>query len=278
MNTKQKVESRKQKFGHRFQLSQFQLFAFPQHFSISIFICACLAGGFAVCLRAGEPSPSPQTAVPAERAFAESELLELLTSTLQQQYVKDKGELELRLSRPWTARNVPDEPLTIKILELPNAGVTASFIVRFELRTADRSLGSWQLPVQARVLREVWVARSAAKRGDLVANSDIVRERRDVLNLRDSLADFTQGDSSLELAEPLQAGSPLLARSVKLRPVVRRGQIAEAIVQEGALNVSMKVQVLEDGAPGQTVRVRNPNSRRDLQGKVVDEQTILISL
>jgi flagella basal body P-ring formation protein FlgA len=49
-------------------------------------------------------------------------------------------------------------------------------------------------------------------------------------------------------------------------------------VQDGVLNISMKVEVLEDGAPGQTVRARNVQSRRDLRGRVLDEKTILISL
>ena len=49
-------------------------------------------------------------------------------------------------------------------------------------------------------------------------------EERDVLAIREPLADFAPGDSSLELAEPLQSGSPLFARSVKARPVIRRGQ------------------------------------------------------
>jgi flagella basal body P-ring formation protein FlgA len=40
----------------------------------------------------------------------------------------------------------------------------------------------------------------------------------------------------------------------------------------------MKVDVLEDGATGQVIRIRNPQTRRELRGKVQDEQTILISL
>jgi flagella basal body P-ring formation protein FlgA len=35
---------------------------------------------------------------------------------------------------------------------------------------------------------------------------------------------------------------------------------------------------LEEGVPGQLVRVRNLQSRRELRGKVQDEQTIIISL
>lgn len=223
-----------------------------------------------------------------ERAFSEADLLPLLTAALQQEYVKEKGELELRLTRPWATRNLPDEVLSVKVTELPNTGVMPSFILRFELfvearsgqglTTARESLGTWQACLQAKVWREVWVAKSALKKGQLVVDADIARERRDVLTVRDTLADFTVGDATLELAEPLQSGTPLLARSVKLRPVIRRGQFAEARVQDGALQVSLKVEALEDGAPGQTIRARNLFSRRDLTGKVLDEQTILVSL
>ena len=64
----------------------------------------------------------------------------------------------------------------------------------------------------------------------------------------------------------------------RLRPVVTRGQTADAVVRDGAMVISLKVEVLEEGVPGQMVRVRNPQSRRELRGKVQDERTIAITL
>jgi flagella basal body P-ring formation protein FlgA len=84
--------------------------------------------------------------------------------------------------------------------------------------------------------------------------------------------------SSLELTENIQEGAHLLSRSVKIRPSIRRGELVEAILQDGALSVSLRVEVLEDGLPGQLVRIRNPQSKRELRGKVQNEQTILIAL
>jgi len=252
-----------------------------KRFSI-LLLSACLGGGFAPGLWAGEPSTSPTAAAPApeprERAFNQDELLAMLTGVLQKDYVGDKGELELTMTRDWKSMQVPDQPLQLKILELPNNGVSASFIVRFELVADGHSLGNWQAPLRARIWRDIWVARSALPEGTPVAEADIVRERRDVLTVHYPLAQFEAGDPSLELADSLQAGSPLLARSVRPRPVVHRGQLADALVQDGTLSISLKVEVLEDGAPGQIVRARNPQSRRGLTGKVLDDKTILVSL
>ncbi|HEX4343235.1 MAG TPA: flagellar basal body P-ring formation chaperone FlgA [Verrucomicrobiae bacterium] len=244
-----------------------------------LFIYACLGGGVASRSVAGDVTPSDNTAnVATTRALGESDVLALLTDSLQNDYVKDRGDLELRFTHPWAACNVPNEPLTVKILDAPSAGVTASFLIHFELRTADRSVGTWTVTLQAHVWREIWVAHSTLKRGQDVADADVVRERRDVLNIHDALADFVAGDPSVELSESVQSNAPLLARMIKARTVIRRGDAADAVVQDGALNISMKVEALEDGAPGDTIRARNPITHRDLSGKVLNDQTILISL
>jgi flagella basal body P-ring formation protein FlgA len=212
------------------------------------------------------------------RAFAENDLRPMLTDVLQREFVKDRGELDLRLSRPWQTINLPDEPLNLKLLDMPASGVGPMFIVRFELRTARESLGTWQASVLAKVWKEVWVAQSPIKRGELLRDADFVRQRRDMLTVHEPLAEFVRDDSTLELAEGLPAGAPLLTRSLRLRALVHRGQRADAVLRDGALEMTMKVEVLEDGVPGQIVRARNPDSRREIRGKVLNEQTLLVVL
>jgi flagella basal body P-ring formation protein FlgA len=248
------------------------------NFSWKIVLILCFFGGsLANELQAGESSTG-QTNAPQTRVLTEADALALLTTTLQKDYVKDKGGLELNFTQPWSAPTVPDEPLTVKILELPTAGVTPAFIIRFQLCTATKTVGTWQASLQAHVWRDVWVAHSDLERGELISDADVAHERRDVLNVYESLADFSAGDSSLELASQVQAGAILLARNLKPRAVIHRGQIADALLQDGALSIMMKVEVLEDGAPGQIVRALNPVSKRNLTGKVINEKTILVSL
>ncbi len=62
-----------------------------------------------------------------------------------------------------------------------------------------------------------------------------------------------------------------------MKPVVRRGSLAKAVVSNGAVQVSAKVKVLEDGAPGEAVRVQNVATRKELIGEVLDENTIKIT-
>lgn len=212
------------------------------------------------------------------RTLRESDLLEMLTATLQSDYVKDKGQLELRLTQPWASVTVPEEPLTIEVTELPSAGVTPGFVVRFSLHTATETFGNWFANIKARVWRPVWVAATQLQRGDALTAEALVRERRDVLSLREPFAEIALGDNSLEVAEAVPAGQPLLAHMVKPRTVIHRGQLAAALVQDGALSIRTQVQILEDGTPGQLVHAVNSVTHRSLTGTVLNDKTILISL
>jgi flagella basal body P-ring formation protein FlgA len=212
------------------------------------------------------------------RALAEAEIKDLLTASLQEEYIKDRGELELRFTRPVPTTHIVDEPLTVKILDLPSMGVTANFVARFELRAGEEVIGTWQVPTQARIWREVYVAGSTLRRGQLVRDADIARERRDLLTTREVLTAVDLDNPSLEIGENVPAGLPLTSRSLRLRPIIHRGKVAEAIVSDGGMTLSVKVEVLEDGLLGQTIRVRNVKSKREFRGKVENEQTIHVTL
>ncbi len=216
------------------------------------------------------------------KVLNEAEIKELLRNVLQQDHVGQRGELELNLTRPWAPVLVPDEALTLKIVSLPSSGISASFVARFELHTGREVVGTWQAPLQAKIWRDVWVARSALRPGQLFGEADLSRERRDVLTLREAPVAFEKAfggsDLTLEIAETIPAGSPLYLRAVRLRPVIHRGELIEALVRDGSMVISLKVEALESGAPGQIVRVRNLQSRKELRGKVQNDQTILVSL
>lgn len=212
----------------------------------------------------------------ATRILDEATVKQMLTAALQEEVVKERGELELRMTRPWTAVALPDEPLSVKVLELPVMGVTSSFICRFEVFAGGESVGVHQQSFQARIWREIYVAGSNLIRGTLVRDANVTMERRDLLTNRDVLTSIPLDDPYLEMRENVPAGAPLSARMFRLRAIIKRGRLVDALVQNDALSISVKAEALEDGVPGQVVRLRNLRSRREFKGKVQDEQTVAV--
>lgn len=212
----------------------------------------------------------------ATRALEEAEIREMLRTCLQRDVVKDRGDLELRLLRPWTAVPVPDESLTLRIVDLPATGLGPNFATRFEVFAGNERVGNWQLVAGAKVWREVPVATAMLRRGQVAATAAVTSERRDVLAMRDAPAVWIPGDTGTEFLENVPAGQPILARALRPRPVIQKGRLIDATIIEGALNIGLKVEALDDGLVGQVIRVRNPRTRRELFGKVLSEDTIVI--
>ncbi len=237
-------------------------------------------------IRAQKDMDAPSVLVGAEsvrvtrrmRRLEDAEALELLETTLQKDLVGQRGELELRWSRPWMPITIPDDPLRVRILDMPLSGLSGNFVLRFELSAGAVVLGAWSAGVHAQVWREIWVTRVPLARGQGVRDADLALEKRDVLTFKEELVALDPNDGRLEFARAIPAGSPIFARMVRVRPVIRRGQVVEALIEDGSLQIGAKVEVLEDGAPGQFVRVRNLQSRREFKGKVRDEETVLVVL
>jgi flagella basal body P-ring formation protein FlgA len=212
------------------------------------------------------------------RALAETEVVEQLTSALQSRQGAQPGVVELRLARPWSPIAVPDEPLVLRLTDAPLSRMGSQQSLRFELVAGTEVVGTWPVLVQVRLWREIWVARSPLQRGQALDKSMVARERRDVLTVWEPLAAFEEPDDAWELTDSLNVGAPLLQRHLRARPVIRRGQTADAVLEDGALSLVVRVEALEDGAPGQTIRLRNPTSRREFRGKVQNEKTIQVCL
>lgn len=214
----------------------------------------------------------------ATRTLDETGVRDLLTMTLQREVVKERGDLELRLTRPWTPVIIPDDVCTIKIVELPLAGVSQNFVCRFEISAGPEKIGSYVVPLQARVMREVYVASGNLTRGTALREANISKESRDLLTTRDPITSLPLDNGYVEIGETIPAGTPLTSRSFRLKSIVKRGRVLDAVLEDPVLKISVKVEALEDGVPGQVVRVRNVQSRRELRGKVQDEQTVQVVL
>ena len=121
------------------------------------------------------------------------------------------------------------------------------------------------------------MAKERITRGDVISKVQLERQRVNAIKVRQDLWDGDPTDGRYWFRENISLGRLVYSRAVVMKPVVRRGSLAKAVVATGSLQVSTKVKVLEDGAPGEAVRVQNVVTRKELIGEVLDEDTIKIT-
>jgi flagella basal body P-ring formation protein FlgA len=212
------------------------------------------------------------------RDLDETEVRNGLTAELQRLYARDRGEVEVRLTRPWRTVQIADENYEARLVDRPSQGLSPVLSLRFQLRAGEEILGEWTQPVSLRVWADVHVAAGPVRRGTALGEAELTMERRDILSLRDALPALPAEAGSWEFAESLNPGQHLSRRSLRLSSVVFRGRQIDAVVRSGLMEITTKVEALEDGVPGQTIRVRNVRSRKELRGRVEDENLVVVAL
>jgi flagella basal body P-ring formation protein FlgA len=111
------------------------------------------------------------------------------------------------------------------------------------------------------VVREYYV-NDAGGQVDVLARSAHLRDREAL-----STSILQPGDWMFQRSVP--AGRLLSWRDVARRALVRKGDVIEVAAVDGSLQVTLKAQALQDGGRGETVRVRNLDSKREFAALVV---------
>ena len=76
----------------------------------------------------------------------------------------------------------------------------------------------------------------------------------------------------------LAGNTPLSTQDVTAVPVVHRGDIVSIVLESPLIKVSTPGEALEAGKPGDTIRVKNTSSNREVRAQVIDKQTVRIPL
>ncbi len=224
----------------------------------SLFFCLLLSAAF---LRA-EPAPVP--------VLDRAALLVQLADDLAAHYSPD-GSLEVDLLRPWTAPVVTDgtAALVPSVVEYPET-LASSMLVRVRYKQGERIVREDTLALRASLWNESMIAAAPIKRGDPVSLQAVTTRRVDVLRDRDALPMSAAGEDYV-FSREIPAGRRISWRDVFRRPLVHRGQMVEVQAGSGSLLITIKALAMQDGARGETVRVRNLESKRDFAAKVTAE-------
>jgi flagella basal body P-ring formation protein FlgA len=188
-----------------------------------------------------------------------------------------EGDLRLAFAQPWGAVRLPElGEWKLTITQLPPAGFASTALVRFRIDLGEKRLGEWQTILRAQVWKPVWIATRRLDRGVTLDSSLCSARQIDVLREKQPMVPIDTDLSLYEMAQTLSQERPLAWRDITLRPLVRKGQTVEVIVNDGALHITMKGLALSSAGHGESVIIRNPDSRSNFTARVVSPNTVQV--
>lgn len=216
--------------------------------------------------------PAATSAQPAANAPA---FMADLTRQLSEHY-KVNGDLRIELLRAWSTPSEATGPITVELLEAP-AIINSNMLVRVHFQSGDKSLGETSLLVRAQLMREVWVARNPVGRNEPFDPSTLDTRVVDALRERDTVS-LSDGVADLTFNRAVQPGAVLTWRDVSRRALVRKGDVIDVSAVDGLLSINMKALAMENGAAGETVRVRNLESKKEFTALVTGQARAQVRL
>lgn len=211
------------------------------------------------------PAESDPAAAPQTLSIEDARVL--VARSLADQFSSESGEWNVEFVR---LPELPTGTDDLEVTAMP-ARPTSAMLLRMRFLSGGSTLFEGNVAVSARLMREVLVSREPITRGQAVDPYQFDARQVDVLreNGAVGLKELANGDFLYYRSIP--AGRILNWRDIVRRPVVQRGQIIEVAAIDGTLSVVLKGLALEDGAVGELIRIRNPESRREIAALVVGE-------
>ena len=234
--------------------------------SLLLFTVALLSGTGLSLVRATEPSV-------AGAALTREQALAMLTRDLTAHFNLE-GELQLESLRAWTAPTRTAAVWELNVIEYPNAPAS-SMLVRCRVLADTVPIGETTFVLRASLWRDAWATRQPLTVGETFRSSSLEARRIDTLRERDVLP-ASAGDESFIFARAVPAGRLLTWRDISRRPLVKKGDLVDVSATDGLLVVTMKAFAMQNGAKGETVTVRNPESRKDFAALVIDENRVQV--
>lgn len=138
----------------------------------------------------------------------------------------------------------------------------------------------WTIYVAVRIVYygEVLVAARSLARGAILQEADLTLEERNLETGPSGYLTDPYQAIGMRTTRPLRLGMPISRAVLEEMQVVERGQRVWLVAESRRLRVRMAGTALEQGAPGDRIRVRNSESERIIQGIVDADGVVRVAL
>jgi flagella basal body P-ring formation protein FlgA len=224
-----------------------------------------IALGAALGLRAGEPAAAPS-------AFSPDALSAAMARDLASHFNLE-GDFQVEISRPWIPEHQIEGDWTVEVVEYPTSPAS-QMLVRCQVKDAGGTQNATLL-VHAALWRDAWAVHLPITSGDVFDPSRLEVRRCDFLKEHEILP-TSVGDETYMFSRVVPVGRMLTWHDIAKHPLVKRGDLVEVTAKDGLLTVSMKALAMESGVKGDTITVRNPESRREFSATVTEANHVQV--
>lgn len=148
------------------------------------------------------------------------------------------------------------------------------FTVDAEIFADGKSVATTKLVGRYFVLEKVLVPTKDITKDEIIKKENltqiIIRSNR----LRDDVVKEENNLLGKQAIRTIKKGKPITSRDIRDEIVIKKGQMIMVIYKYKGLQITSKMEAIEDGAKGQRIRLINNKSNKEVVGRVVDKNMV----
>lgn len=125
-------------------------------------------------------------------------------------------------------------------------------------------------------MTEVWLPVKNIEKDAIITQDDLVKAKIRSNRLRDDNVVDIDELVGKQAVRQIKADRPIMAKDIQDEVLITKGQLVTAVYSYKGLQITSRMEALEDGAKGQEIKLLNTKSKKEIVGKVLDDKTVEI--
>jgi flagella basal body P-ring formation protein FlgA len=222
-----------------------------------------------------EGAPTAEVFTRSQRISTE-DLLPRVKAFVLREMKEVPDNVQVKLGGPEKNIILPDGELKATFRPPLSGKYEGTVLVTTELEVNSHLAKVLPLRIVITIQHSVVVAKKRIEKGDKLTAENVGIGKISTAKIPSDALHHIEIALGRTAAVPLAPGVALRMGSLYDPPAIRRGQLAQAILRKGNVEITAEVRAAEDGKAGEIIRVENTKSHKLLRARVEDEKTVSI--
>lgn len=178
--------------------------------------------------------------------------------------IRDQGELQ--------ALTVPTGEVKMRVSRLSEPlSMRKKLTVLLDVLVSDHLIKSVPVSFEVSGSRQAFMAKHDVARGNAVSAADVELREVDIFaDLSEPISPVDFSKAAVRAKTGLRKGAILSRANVETVPDVARGDAVVLLARDGLVSIESRVEAMQDGYVGQTIKVRPGNSNNQILAKIIE--------
>ncbi len=222
-----------------------------------------------------------QTSVSVEinreaRSLEIEEVTTILEAAFQAFYPDKKYRIEVKAIQTFERIGLPPGSLSCDIVLSEQARRGGNISALLVFRRDGREIGKTRVSARVDIYTDAIVAANYLGRHHEVQTKDVQWVSRSLLQLPPDFLSEMKEVLGKRVTIAVNRGEVLRAGIVEEPPLLKRGDRVKLLVENHQIRITTIGEVREEGRKGERIKLVNLSSRKEVIGRVIDEQTVQV--